>query len=322
MNKPYLAAKYLYAKALGHLKPVFSIAPEYLQLDVNSGKCNNRCVYCNVHPEAAYATEPRDMPDTVFNDALAATRSIRHILRGVACWMNGDPILEHRLDQMHDTVSHHGYYGIVDSNGTIPERAPALMHPAVRTIRISLSAHTPELYRKVHGTDYFQQVLETLEYLRDNIRPHQRLYINHMICRQNKDHVQDFLEAFSDYTIQLFPLHSSPLQQNSIDNMTAVEKTIRVNPDGTTEDMHAQIRRTQPCQCWNLQGIGPNGEIMHCIDYPAEYNYGTIYDHSLLEAWHKRNQIGVQHPLCHECSLLFPEWRDAENLTERWRELR
>ena len=322
MSKPYLAAKYLYAKALGHLKPVWSIAPEYLQLDVNSGKCNNRCVYCNVNPDAAYATKPRDMPTSIYRDALKATRPFRHILRGVACWMNGDPILEPRLDEMHNQVAQHGYYGIVDSNGTIPSRAENLMHPAVRTIRISLSAHTPELYRIVHGADHYHQVQETLEYLRSHIRPYQRLYINHMICRQNKDHVQDFLEQFTDYTIQLFPLHTSPLQQNSLDNLANFEKTTRVHPDGTQTDMHASIRRDRPCQCWNLQGIGPDGEIMHCIDYPAEYNYGTIYDRSLQEAWRKRNQAGVQHPLCPECNLLFPEWRDAIDLGKRWRQLR
>jgi len=322
MSKPYLVGKYLYAKALSRFKPVWSVGPEYLQLDTNSGKCNNRCIYCNVHPEAAYGTEPRDMPAAVFHDALAATHSFRHILRGVACWMNGDPILEPRLDEMHDAVRRHGYYGIVDSNGTIPSRVESLMHPAVRTIRISLSAHTPELYRLIHGTDSYEKVLETLKYIRAFKQPHQRLYINHMVCRQNVDHIQDFLETFKKYTVQLFPLHSSPLQQNSLDNLAAVEKTTRVHPDGTIDDMHAKPRRHMPCQCWNMLGIGPGGEIMHCIDYPAEYNYGTIYDRPLLEAWNKRNAVGVQHPLCQECSLLFPEWRDAEDLEERWRQLR
>jgi len=321
MNKLYLGGKYLYAKILGKYKSIWSIAPEYLQLDVNSGKCNNRCVYCNVNPDAAYSTEPQDMSLPVFNDALMATRSFRHILRGIACWMNGDPIIEPRLDDMHDTIHSHGYYGIVDSNGTIPGRAPSLMHPAVRTIRISLSAHNRELYREVHGTDNFDNVLITLRYLKDMKRPYQRLYINHMICKQNIDYVDNFLRKFKGYNIQLFPLHSSPLQQNSVDNLVDVSKTLRVNPDGSQVDMHAEIRRKQPCQCWNLMGIGPRGEIMHCVDYPADYNYGTIYDHSILDAWHKRNSIGVQHPLCQECSLLFPEWRDADNLVERWKEL-
>jgi len=321
LNKIYLGGKYLYAKLLDHFKPVWSVAPEYLQLDVNSGKCNNRCVYCNVNPDAAYSTKPQDMPMPVFNDALMATRPFRHILRGVACWMNGDPIIEPRLDDMHEIVSNHGYYGIVDSNGTIPGRAPSLMHPAVRTIRISLSAHNRELYKEVHGTDNFDNVLITLRYLKDAKKSYQRLFINHMICKQNIDYVDDFLRKFKGYNIQLFPLHSSPLQTNSLNNLVDVSKTMRVNSDGSKVDMHAEIRRQQPCQCWNLMGIGPGGEIMHCVDYPADYNYGTIYDHSLIDAWRKRNRIGVQHPLCQECSLLFPEWRDADNLVERWKEL-
>jgi len=321
MNKLYLGGKYAYAKILERFKPVWMVAPEYLQLDVNSGKCNNRCVYCNVNPDAAYRTKPQDMSMTVFNDALKATKSFRHILRGVACWMNGDPIIESRLDDMHDLVSEYGYYGIVDSNGTIPARVHALMHPAVRTIRISLSAHNRELYKTVHGTDNFNNVLYMLRYLKAFKKSYQRLFINHMICKQNIDYVNDFLKRFKGYSIQLFPLHSSPLQQNSVDNLVDVSKTIRVNPDSSQVDMHAEIRKKQPCQCWNLQGIGPNGEIMHCVDFPADYNYGTIYDHSLIDAWRKRNRIGVQHPLCQECSLLFPEWRDAKDLRKRWIEL-
>ncbi len=104
--------------------------------------------------------------------------------------------------------------------------------------------------------------------------------------------------------IQVFPLHSGPLQTASITSMSeTVQEPFRVYPDGRFEKMWDKIRGIKPCQCWDILGVGLRGEIMHCVDYPAEYNWGNIYDTDLKQAWKERNILGLEHELCKNCNL-------------------
>lgn len=278
--------------------------PQNIQFNTQN-HCNLSCAYCNVKRDGAYKEKRGVMDESVFYDTIDMVKPYSKHVKGIALFMNGEPLLEDRFTEFTSyLMKHTPYYGIVDSNGTIPRRASRFLHPQIRKIRISLSAHDRELYKQVHGADKFNEVCETLRFLKKNRLSHQELYINHMVNKHNEIQLSLFLENFKEYTINVFPLHSSSLQTNSLKNIsTTVKEPIQYRPDGSVIKLWDSVRGYKPCQCWDLLGIGLNGEIMHCVDYPAEYNYGTIYETEIKKAWDTRNRIGVKHELCRTCSL-------------------
>jgi len=280
--------------------PTWRIYPRTIQFDTMN-TCNLDCAYCNVKEGGAYKQPRGEMTPETFHKTLERLHPYRRLVEWIAPFMNGEPLLDKRFTYWCNQLQKHPYRGVVDSNGTLPDKAWKLLHPFLHVIRISLSAHTPELYKEIHGADKFDDVLHTLTILKENVEPHQTLFINHMVCKQNEDNLDEFIKKFRNYTIQVFPLHSSPLQQNSINNLSTLNEPYRVIDGKVWQRMWANLRK--PCQCWDMLGIGLNGELMHCVDYPAEYNYGNIHSTKIIDAWRQRNVQGPYHPLCLSCSL-------------------
>ena len=40
-----------------------------------------------------------------------------------------------------------------------------------------------------------------------------------------------------------------------------------------------------------------------------KHNYGHVEETDILEAWHKKLDIGLNHSACHGCNLKNPEWQ-------------
>lgn len=284
-------------------KPTWHTFPRSIQLNTHN-YCNLACVYCNVKQDGAYKKPRGKMETKIFYNLLEALEPYSRYVEVISTFMNGEPLLEPRLEEFNDELLRHPYSNVLDSNGTLPDKAPLLIHPAVRTIRISLSADNPELYKKIHGVDYFNEVNETLEYLKKHKLRHQNLQINHMICKQNQHRLKHFIQKYRNYDITVFPLHSGPLQENSIKHDTDLLDEPQKYKDGRNRgSIWDRSLKYKPCQCWDLQGIGKHGEIMHCVDYPEEYNYGTIYNRDLKEAWQLKQRTYTTHELCRSCSL-------------------
>lgn len=289
--------------------PTWKIFPRCIQIDINNN-CNIACVYCNVKAGTSFGIKREIMNDKVFYDIILAIEPYKNYIESVALFMNGEPLLDKRLNRFHNYLMDYPYYGIIDSNGVLTEKADNLIHPFIQTIRISLSAHCRNLYDYIHGKDYFENVIETLEYINKNKLPYQNLFINHMICKENYKFLNQFISKFKGYNINLFPLHTGYLQDSSKEHeYRLIDENIMINEKGEIYYPYNIYRTFKKCQCWDLLGIGIHGEIMDCVDYPSTYNYGTIYETSIRKAWSLRLK-NVENRLCKWCNLYFNEWRN------------
>jgi wyosine [tRNA(Phe)-imidazoG37] synthetase (radical SAM superfamily) len=221
--------------------------------------------------------------------------------------MNGEPLLEKRLNSFSDYLIDYPYYGILDSNATTKSNLDSLIHPFINVIRISLSAHNKELYEKIHGFNMFNRVINNLHYIKENKLDYQYLQINHMICKYNYKYVDDFTDMFKGFNITLYPLHDGITQKSSkLSNVPndkrIINENINIYENGKKEKAWSRLNY-KGCQCWDLLGIGLHGEIMHCVDYPEYINYGTIYDRNIKEAWIEKINNNKYPNICKNCNL-------------------
>ena len=281
-------------------KPMWTVCPENVQFESHN-YCNLKCVYCN--PQNCFSLPKGRMP----------TETIRQIVNSFhdtplwsfAPFMNGEWLLEDRAQEILGIIAETGTQAVIDTNGTLYDYRERLVHPNLKIVRFTISAATPETYLKVHGKPLLRQALKTFDWFNRHKHPNQTAWLHFIANKHNIHEESTWLNLFRGYNHTVFPLHTSPIQQNSEKSKTQATKTIHY-ADGTVK---VPEHKTEPCQCWNIMGISWDGRILQCVDFPYEYNYGRVGEVDLLEAWKERNRNMMDNPCCNGCSLRLPHYK-------------
>ena len=284
-------------------------APTCLQFDTHN-YCNLSCVHCNVKQEGSFNIERGTMKDEVYIKVLEYFRDSKI---NVATFMNGEPLIEPRLDYFNNLAgSISKSKVIIDTNGTLFEHRYKLVNENIKVVRITINSHLEDIYELIHGKRLLTEAIKTLEWL--NIKSYGKgveISINHIVNKHNVDYVDDFLKEFEGYKINVFPVHYADSQTASLKHktigirelFTVLENVIVIYPNRIKKALG------EPCQCFNILGIGQKGEIQQCVDFPSIHNYGTIYDTDILDAWKRRLKNGMDNECCNTCSLRFDNWK-------------
>jgi len=73
---------------------------------------------------------------------------------------------------------------------------------------------------------------------------------------------------------------------------------------------HEFLKKSLPCQCWDIMGISWQGHILQCVDYPSKYNYGKVGEVDLAEAWLERNRNQMDNLCCRDCNVKTKNYRE------------
>lgn len=285
--------------------------PNTIQIDTQN-YCNLDCEYCNVKEGLDYGIDRGIMKLSLIERVLKAYKNVD--LWCVAPFLNGDPLLERRLHKICDMVKEiNNVQCVIDTNGSIYANRELLIHSNLKIVRFTISAMNKDTYLKVHGKDLFKDVLKTLDYFIENKFKNQKCWIYFITTKNNVNEIFLWLKFFKDFDKSVFPIHTHELQQSSKTSKTnTLNEMYQVYKDGKIIYPHQKIIRDKikPCQCWDIQAIGINGELLHCSDFPYKYNWGNMITENVFESWRKRNLNKMDHVCCNSCSLRFNNYNE------------
>lgn len=281
--------------------------PEHLQFDTQNN-CNLDCVYCNVKSSGCYRL-PRGVMPTETYMAVLKHYGRKLGLYSVAPFMNGEPLLDLRLPSLVSTAKKYsGASCIIDTNGTLTQNRSMLIHPDLQLVRFTISAATRETYLEVHGKDLFHEAVNNFLWFTIHKHPNQTAWLHYIVTKQNEHEVGQWLKLFAGYGRTVFPVHRSVLQGNSEECMGErwqPRPHVVLSNGVEAVAQPSEFNRVYPCPCWAIMGVGWQGEILQCVDYPYKFNYGKVGGVDLDVAWRERVKVGFDNECCWDCSLKF-----------------
>jgi len=249
-----------------------------------------------------------------------------HGATSIAPYINGEPLLDSRLPWICDLSQECGMKVVIDTNGTLYQHRKNLIHPNLREVRFSFSATTPDVYEQVHGAPLFARAENTIDWFLKNRHPSQYPMLYFITNKHNIHQIPVYINRWLGKAhIVLFPLHEvSGIQTESEKTRPSnsgywneiTEKVVGSSPeqpyrpidiymDGRRETRYFPFYET--CQGTHSFSVSWNGLLLHCTDIPYDFNYGNIYDHDMLEVWHKRNLAKLDHLACRVCNVKHPK---------------
>ena len=290
-------------------EPEWSRNPTSIQLDTHN-YCNLSCIHCNVKAKGSYNLDRGVMSDETY---IKVIKYFKDSKIDVAPFMNGEPLLEKRLNYFMDLAGEISRSKIVlDTNGTLYDERYKLLNKHIKTIRVTVNSYKPETYKLIHGKDEFDNVLKMLLWLNKRLDKKVNLSINHIVNKYNVHELDIFLHTFRDFNVNVFPVHTGLYQTQSNEvKAESLQEFFRKDKKGKiTYPNQIKNKNFEPCQCWGTLGIGQGGEILQCVDYPSKYNYGNIHDEDILDAWDNRNKNRMNNPCCRNCSNKFKDYKE------------
>jgi MoaA/NifB/PqqE/SkfB family radical SAM enzyme len=235
----------------------------------------------------------------------------KHRIWAIAPFMNGEYLLDERGQTTNNLIQQHTKaITIVDTNGSEWRNRQLLVHPNLKIVRFTISAATKETYKQVHGVDRFDDAVKTFRWFLKNRLPQQQVMLHYIVNKHNEHEIEDYIQMFKGTKIRIFALHDDGKHQKASQNAwgkTEYHPPIIIEPNGKRHFEYPH--KNMPCQCWDILGIGPHGEIMQCVDFPYKFNYGNVADTDMMTAWKKRLENKMDNECCNGCNLRVSNWR-------------
>lgn len=247
--------------------------PRRLMIEVTN-ICNHRCVFCaNSKSIRKRGTADIGMVQEVITEAyqLGARELSFHAM--------GEPLLYKELPKCVQMAKNIGYeYVYIDTNGALA--APDVINPiidaGIDSIKFSISGATRETYKKMHGRDDYDIVINNIKQV--------SFYKNNM--NKKLKLITDFVKNSNNaYEIEMFEKTMQPL----VDEVWSHEV---LNQGGNMVEDNKEIGGTTyvtiPCnEVFDRMVVMWNGDVTaYCMDFDSNLVYGNVQEDSLEEVWH------------------------------------
>lgn len=318
--------------------------PNVIQIDTNNHcgykYCGIHCTYC--YPQWKIAKgewEYKEMPMEWIEWIAKQMAKYGKNMSFVDMFLNGDALAEPRLPEILHVIKKYcpWLYTQTFTCGTLPEKADLLVDKNLDSICFTVSAHTPELYMKIHRGNRFHDVLKTLDYVIENRHKTQKIEIHCVVTKDNYDCLEEWWRFFSTRFPEAVLIFSALVR--SYDNLPSIacfgnytlkdiENRIKqvisnVQPHGIFWDT-SNIPAKKPCVLWDNMSISVDGYILQCCNWspPHDWNYGTVEQYiregrSLKDAWKEKQANKMRNKLCDSCNMKAPDWRQRLNLEQK-----
>ena len=312
--------------------------PATLQLDLNNHcgmrYCGLNCIYCWPQNQikmgkVPYAEMPMDVVEWVFKDM---ARYGQHM------WFWCDFLNGDGLDPGLPAIRKLGkkYAPFVKSQtftcGTRPENAELLCSKELDWINVTLSAPNDAVYRVVHRSTRFQDVLKTMRIISEKRLPHQRLEVHYVINQYNFAYMKEWLTLmkteFPDWIPKFSPLVNTgkddPSNQacgalSTQDQEDAI-KEIGAEPFWNRSELPYHV----PCLLFHNASIDVEGRLLQCCRWDVpDFYYGNAREYiengySFRDYWMMKLANKLRNPFCDRCNLKAPNWKQkVDNLSIR-----
>ena len=315
--------------------------PMAVQLDTTNrcGPSNSGifCSYCFPQGEVlggrdCHADMPMEWIEWIFKDI---AKNMPHLtnkewppLQQTCLFLNGDWQNEMRSEEIlnkYDLLLS-WLPSQVFTCATKPSEAWRFINPKLKWVCVTCSAPDRETYKKVHGGDKFNNVIETMRNI-DNNSINQHLEVHYVVTKDNFDGMKKWFNfmgnKFPRWRRVLSPLVKSQCNQRSVDSMGSltVEQQEQAIHDVDAKAHfwnHQTTALRQPCVLHNNAAVTCHGEVLQCCNWDRKdkWNYGYIQDYidegrSLKDYWMERLANKQRNSLCRACNL---KRYDAKNL--------
>lgn len=279
-------------------KPLWLRGPVVLQVELHN-YCNEECVYCNVEcfHNGVHGVLQRDMLASVLNQVKDSVFEVRMFLNNEPTLTVKDAVPLSEALQLAKRIC--GVRTVIYSNGAT-SNPEICLDRNLDHIHLTISAATPETYRKVHGKDYFYKALLSYSYLLRNKRRSQKLYVHFVEVKENMRELAAWRRLFrlADGLI-VSPLHQGYMQEASKECMKGLDYKATVKAGSLKGAMASDL----PCTLWDNLSVSCFGDLLQCCDAPYSLNYGKVGAVSVEDAWQNRLMNCMDNVACRVCNL-------------------
>lgn len=280
--------------------------PREVFFDLNN-TCNSRCFFCSNSKISKPAYLNKALGFKLLQDFFDCGS------REVALFATGEPFLRKDLVEFVRKAKHIGYeYIFLNSNGILAtaKRAQPVLEAGLNSIKFSINAATRQSYKKVHGIDCFDQVIE-------NIRWHHKfrsksglpfhIYVSMVPTTFTQNEFLLLSKLLGDYVDEIDCRGCSNQGGNMFEN-NQTEKIDKGNLLGSVRQGH----HSGKCpDIFSRCTVTPQGYLSACVvDYQNYLVVADLHKTPVKDAWHnnayialrKRHSEGLlQGIICYNC---------------------
>jgi len=286
--------------------------PQCLNVELNN-TCNQRCVFCSFHsPYVKNPAKPFHMSVDFAKKILDKAKEQGIGKKEIGLYSMGEALLHTGLEECVSYAKELGCpYVFLTSNGTLatPDRMRSLIDAGLDSIRFSINAADPDMYKKIHGTDHFNIVVENIKYLAEYRKQKNiniSVSISSVITKKTKSNKRIIQEMFGNLVDEIIfiPVMDLSLLGNEIVEEYGIEQSV--------------IKHGEPRICpmlFNSMYVGSNGNVRICCDSRAiDVTAGDLHeDMDLLKAWHSETMVhyrnlhlkgDIKNSVCYGCQMV------------------
>lgn len=262
--------------------------------------CNHRCVFCaNSKATRKHGFINQELLFRVLREAYELG------LRQVGYYTTGEPFADKRLARFVLEAKNIGYeFVYLSTNGALITRDNFIrvINSGLDSIKFSINAGTPETYKKIHGVDDFNKVLQNVrfasEYRKQSGKNYQ-IYITYIVTKDNQGETDTFSTLFK------------PLVDDIIYKGVGTQNGMMLSATDMKIDPKNKLNQSPCGMVFNRYHITWEGYLTACCtDYQNYLVYADLNKISLKEAWYNEiiTELRKKHianelegSLCYNC---------------------
>lgn len=300
--------------------------PSVIQLDLDNRcgpkVCGLMCCYCRPQRDVLKGLKQhQEMSNEVLDWVLKDVAKYGRGMDYVADFLDGDG-LNSSLPEKRRVIKKAVPWVKLQTFtcGTRPENAQYLCESSLDWICVTLSAHSDEVYRKVHASTRFNDVLKTMRYISEHHLPHQVLEVHYVVNKYNINYIADWLKLvrseFPLWVPKISPLvntGSDDESNNACGDYTTLDQENAIKQAGGESFWDRRdIGARQPCVLWHNASVTANGDLLQCCRWDKmDWSYGKAQDYikngwGFRDYWMQKILNRQRNVFCGRCNLKVP----------------
>ncbi len=280
--------------------------PREVFFDLNN-TCNSKCFFCSNSKVGKPAYLDQAFGFKLLRDFFACGA------REVAFFATGEPFLRQDLAAFVREAKAIGYeYVFLNSNGiaATPQRVMPVLEAGLDSIKFSVNAGTRASYKKVHGVDRFDQVIENIQWLhgyRIKSGLSFRIYVSMVPTTLTEGEFPLLAGLLNDFVDEIDGRGCSNQGGNMLEN-NKTEKIDKGNLLGSLRQGH----HSGKCpDVFSRCTVTPEGYLSACVvDYQNYLVVADLHKTTIKDAWHHEAYVALRRrhaagnllgTVCHNC---------------------
>ncbi len=255
--------------------------PREITLDINN-RCNHKCYFCANPKIRKYDSLDLNLAFDLMKQAKDNGST------DLALQATGEPFMDKRLPEFIKEGKRLNYdYIYLNTNGALanPKNAKPVIDAGCDSIKFSINAHNRKDFKKVHGYDDFEKVIENLKWMykyrnENNIK--MGIYVS-TVKNSKHDVVEEKIEKVINANCDRFDFREISNQGGSMMELKDSENIEEGNILGSLKKDEINLKCVYP---FNRIVVNPHGFVVACTaDFLKQLEIGDTTKNSLIDIW-------------------------------------